>query len=721
MPNERESLDDCHFRHYSQGGSSAVAPAFGVPAYLREFAHLGAIGWRQDDGSIQWNCGGSLIWENYVLTAAHCTADLDNKPPDVVRFGDINLYNDTDDAYAQQFNIAEVIRHPQHRYSAKYHDIALLKLEKHITLNETVAPACLWDEEELRFTTLQAAGWGATGYGDSQTPVLLKVSLGPVDTEHCNQFYRAGDRGLKVGLQPYQLCAGDVKMDTCPGDSGGPLEVKLLHNTKVTPFIVGVTSFGSACGQSTPGVYTKVAGYIPWIRSVLEVRGEEAPGSLYNNIAIVKLSDHFFFHNAERTLLLSRADQHRGVNCSVPEKYLLRLRNGLREEHLCYGNEPFLVPETCDLLYGGAVQRRVFRLEKYFQHVYALNLFGRDCGYGQSAVGVRISSHFEWLSKMLLTNRPKDSDSSVLFYNTDLSVGDHCRLPAGGSGLCVDVRRCPKVKYDFQIHRQVTFCGNSSIVCCPYHNVLNVTEQSVASRELDECEARYKGVHRKTYLYYELLEADKGDVDQFPHVVYIAWQSDNGSFYDCAGTLITKSVVLSTASCLERVNSKKVVVKLGFNATAPTLWIKEIILHPQFEPSTYRNDIAIAKIAGEVQPASGKMPACLWQNQTHTPFHLKQFMLTDTQYLNSYPMYNKDCEVFRHYGNRSLEPTQLCLSLEGEDQPIDPGEPAFWQKEFNDTEGSVVQYLVGIVSYVFPILTVHTRVESYVDWIKSII
>lgn len=62
------------------------------------------------------------------------------------------------------------------------------------------------------------------------------------------------------------------------GDSGGPLEVKLLHNTKVTPFIVAITSFGTACGQSLPGVYTKISSYIPWIRSVLEAHGEEAPG-----------------------------------------------------------------------------------------------------------------------------------------------------------------------------------------------------------------------------------------------------------------------------------------------------------------------------------------------------------------------------------------------------------------------------------------------------------
>ena len=67
------------------------------------------------------------------------------------------------------------------------------------------------------------------------------------------------------------------------GDSGGPLQVKLLHNTRETPFLVGVTSFGLACGLSVPGVYTRVAPYIPWIRSVLKDRGENATGKLYGS------------------------------------------------------------------------------------------------------------------------------------------------------------------------------------------------------------------------------------------------------------------------------------------------------------------------------------------------------------------------------------------------------------------------------------------------------
>uniref|UniRef100_A0A336N0F4 CSON009918 protein n=1 Tax=Culicoides sonorensis TaxID=179676 RepID=A0A336N0F4_CULSO len=69
------------------------------------------------------------------------------------------------------------------------------------------------------------------------------------------------------------MCAIDRQliMDTCLGDSGGPLQIKLLGNAKMNPFLIGVTSFGKACADHTPGVYTKIAAYIDWIESVTQI------------------------------------------------------------------------------------------------------------------------------------------------------------------------------------------------------------------------------------------------------------------------------------------------------------------------------------------------------------------------------------------------------------------------------------------------------------------
>lgn len=269
FPNERVSLDDCHLRYYKHGRQGLVAPAFGEPAYLKEFAHMAAIGWTQPDGTISWKCGGSLVWDNYVLTAAHCVTD-NGTTPDVARFGDINIFSDEDDQYAQQLRIVDIFRHPDHRFTTTYNDIALLKLETNVTLHPTVSPACLWKDNDVRFPTLEATGWGDTGFGEERTPALLKVTLQPIENSECYNIYGTSLRRLREGIKEHQICAGDEKMDTCPGDSGGPLQARLLHNGKMTPFLVGVTSFGSACGNANSGVYTRVSSFFKWIEETID-------------------------------------------------------------------------------------------------------------------------------------------------------------------------------------------------------------------------------------------------------------------------------------------------------------------------------------------------------------------------------------------------------------------------------------------------------------------
>lgn len=58
------------------------------------------------------------------------------------------------------------------------------------------------------------------------------------------------------------------------GDSGGPIQIKLLANARMTPFLIGITSFGLACGDKTPGVYTRVSAYVDWIESELQMSFE---------------------------------------------------------------------------------------------------------------------------------------------------------------------------------------------------------------------------------------------------------------------------------------------------------------------------------------------------------------------------------------------------------------------------------------------------------------
>lgn len=313
FPNERSTLDDCHLRYFKLDDPMQVSPAFGMPTHFREFPHMAAIGWTdpEDHTIIRWQCGGSLIWDNFVLTAAHCVLDAASIAPDVVRLGDLNLFSAADDQYAQQFEIKAIVRHPEHRYSKNYHDIALLKLDRNVTLDETVVPACLWSDAEVRFRELIATGWGSTGYAEEHTPNLLKVMLKPMDVEQCSSFYPVG-RKLPQGLNSQHLCAVDEKMDTCEGDSGGPLQVKLLHNSRMTPFLVGITSFGSTCGVSNPGVYTRISEYHDWILATMKQQGAVGIHESYNEtLCALRFASYRDF---DEQVIAGRSEDYTSIN-----------------------------------------------------------------------------------------------------------------------------------------------------------------------------------------------------------------------------------------------------------------------------------------------------------------------------------------------------------------------------------------------------------------------
>lgn len=163
--------------------------------------------------------------------------------------------------------------HPYYKPPARYNDIALIKLDRPVKFNDYIKPICLETNENLNNTFPVATGWGQVGFGGAMSSVLQKVYLEYFTINECKKSYETiSKRLLPNGIDEalHVCCGGRNKIsDTCPGDSGGPLQVRHskfgLINTQV-----GITAFGQGCGsENVPGVYTRIAKYVPWIEEIV--------------------------------------------------------------------------------------------------------------------------------------------------------------------------------------------------------------------------------------------------------------------------------------------------------------------------------------------------------------------------------------------------------------------------------------------------------------------
>jgi trypsin len=241
----------------------------GVQTQINEYPWLVGL---TSPGSNKPFCGGTLINDRWVLTAAHCTAGKGTGSFQII-LGEHNVQTTSETTMVRR-SVTSVKGHSNYNSGTVDYDYSLVKIDPPINFaqHSHIRPACLPENTNTGSEPdsgqvgkkATVAGWGTTSEGGSTSDYAREVDVTVYSASDCRAGYG--------NITPRMICAGipNGGKDSCQGDSGGPLVYS--SGSGVTAGqnyeLIGVVSFGAGCAQAgKPGVYAKVSYVLPWIKS----------------------------------------------------------------------------------------------------------------------------------------------------------------------------------------------------------------------------------------------------------------------------------------------------------------------------------------------------------------------------------------------------------------------------------------------------------------------
>jgi len=251
----------CGRSKYNNAGSQPLPPGQrivgGVEAQRHEFPWQASLRRRATNSHF---CGGFIINNRWIMTAAHCTTG-ETPAILVVVIGD-HTRNEAVNAERQTLDVDRILRHPNYNSNTFRYDISLVRTVATIMFNENIQPICAPDAsltyDHWRST---CSGWGTLSSGGACCPQTLQyVSMNLTTNAYCNAAYPT------YTIFEDMICAtdntGSRERDSCQGDSGGPL---MVQDADQTFRVVGIVSWGIGCASGYPGVYARVSSSEQWI------------------------------------------------------------------------------------------------------------------------------------------------------------------------------------------------------------------------------------------------------------------------------------------------------------------------------------------------------------------------------------------------------------------------------------------------------------------------